>query len=445
MDMSTVNYNIKTKKRCFRSLLLILFLALSKTGLAQSDALSSYSDLEIAKGLLDGTIKHSDIPLERNENIYSYFRKEYIKKYHPNSKTGFFSVVPHNGLFSFLQSKPAFIEVEDEQGDIYTWPVAFQNNDGSFILYTDKMKPDNSTFALFTNIQGHDYPSVQEKMNMMRIGKKNKPKPIRDVLFSTSWDHALIINPTHAMTSSSMDMCLFCFSVIYNEGPSFRRYSNLDYVVVAGKKFSTDYETPKDDPKHVGYLTLIDPRRMKSKTSTALLGVPNPTLYGMFPKRTHIFCGNNSFYDVTQYHSKNVPFKDRWRVISQNRTPIYVLKSDWAGIEGSIVPGDGDIVFDIVENDKYIMYCGSNNKHGYVGFDNPTLVIIDKNTHEEIARYNSRLQSQRKGKVFSRMRLLANDQLYLEILGVNGHSHDEQYNPTGECIVEVVSISSLIE
>ena len=433
-------------KRFFNFLMLISLFAFSKTVFAQSNALSGYSDTEIAQGLLSGKFKHSDVPLERNENVYYSFRKEYMKKYHPDTKKGFYSTIPHNGLFSILSSKPAYIEVQNEQGDIFTWPVAFKNDNGSFVLYTDKMSPDNNTFAYYMSINGKNYPTVQVKMNMMRIGKKNVPKPIQSVLFSTSWDNVEVMNPKQAIVSSNSDKCLLSYSVIYEEKPSFARYPVPDYEIIAGKAFAKDRDIQYNDPRNVvGYLSVIDTRKMKAGSlSIALKGVPNPMLYGMFPRRSHIFCGNSSFYDITQYYSKNAPFKDSWRVISQNGTPIYILTNDWNHLEGSIIPGDGDVVFDIVENDDYFMYCGTNNKHGYVGFDNPTLVIIDKKTHEEVARYNSNLGTQRKGKVFSRIMLLSNNQLYLELLGVNGHSRAEQYGSSNDCIVEVISLSSLI-
>lgn len=427
-----------------------LFMSLSSSTFAQSGNLSGKSDKQIAEGLLMGSIKHTDVPFERNSKVYTEFRRYLDQASGTNG--GFYTKLPHTFVCDFLLSRPGFIEIEDK-GDIYTWPIAFQNkeNDGYFVMYTDQMKPENA-FAFSTNIFGMDYSMVQTKMNMMKIGKQKKP--ILDVLNGHDMHNALVINPRQAVSFNDKKSLLLSYSVTYAEKPTDIIYTKPTYVAIAGQLFEVDngihYEIPLHD---IGYLSLVDTESMNSIYTVALDGVAYPSVFCFSSTFSHLYCGNNAFY--------NIPLESetRWRVLSKDGTPIYILSGDGREIITKVIPGDGDVVFDMVETEDYIIYCGSNTKHGYVGYDNPTLVVVDKKNNKEVARYNSRLGSDRKGKLFCRMILLPapnNDSdIYIETRGVKGQTYygtgqySSDYGKFGRdahgCYAEVVRLSSLLK
>lgn len=186
---------------------------------------------------------------------------------------------------------------------------------------------------------------------------------------------------------------------------------------------------------------------MTCQNTVSFEDIANPTLfcYTDFAGEQKVYCTESSFYKTPQSNSSI----NRWRVLSQNGSPIYILSNDFRDIYYKIIPGDGDVVLDMVETPEYYIYCGTNKKHGYVGYDNPTLVIIDKKNGKEIARYNSCLGSDRKGKICCRVLLLSSDKIYLEILGDSYYEHN--YSEMGfngrsanECLTEIIRISSLV-
>lgn len=447
-----------------------LLCAISTLATAQTIDLSELSDEDIAKGLIRKTIEYSSVPLSRNHGVYKLFRwycyprnpitynKTIPSSSFYNSKYffhewNFYSRYPNTILLNFLYNQPDFVEVE-ENGDIHTWPVAAQNieRDGSFVLYTDKMEYQNA-FAYYRNIYGRNYYTVQTKMNMMKINQQHKP--ILDVLNGVDFRNAVVINPRQIVPIGQTGTLLFSYSVTYSEKPQNVFYTPPTYIALAGQVFMVNDGVHYDVPLHdIGYLSLIEGETMTCQKTISFEDIANPTLFCHtgFDGAQKIYCTESSFYLTPQAN----PAYNEWRVFSQNGSPIYILSDDFRNIDYKIIPGDGDVIFDMVETPDYFIYCGTNKKHGYVGFDNPNLVIVDKQTCKEVARYNSSLGSERKGKLFCRVLLLRakNNEIdiYLEMLGDKQYSdYSQSYTEYGlhgyyghGCITEVVRLSSLI-
>lgn len=379
------------------------------------------------------------------ELSYSDAPQEYLRKYFEvlNESDYAKSINRVMSAEGFSRRGPD-IEVEEENGNIYTYPVAFTNAEyssryetgfhsyddpGIITFYNTNLTPENAS-AQYVNVHGANYPAVQVGMNRIKIG--NKTANLSDVFKGIIKENALpVIRPSQYLTYANR--ILMTLNATYSGNPSII-FTKPHYEVIGGQLMEINsginYEVPL---RYVSYLTDINLDTMSS-TPIALNGI------------THIgvkYINNSSYiiaYD-TSYYGENGSGRYEQTSISQNRSPIYLLEVSPEGvsIKASFTPREGDVIVDIQlsECGKYFYLCGTNKNQGYVGYDNPILTIIKATTFEEVARYRGK----RKDRYYAEIRCIDEENIYVKYDDWCEFWFNDGRNPNH---FEVINIPSII-
>lgn len=424
--------------------LLVLFISIIVPTIISAQSFDTSTDFKKAQELLSkGLITYADIP------------KDYLTRYinwlqmYRWSRDGGKTYKDFDEFFSNVWNTPEFgggpnIEIEDNN-NIYTYPVAYTNTayihhdrggvretkwrsydlPTSVTFYSTKITPEENAGS-DVSIHGSHYPAVAAYMNKVKIGKRTED--LWTCFGDINTTNAQIMTPVHNI--QMYDNWVVALKVTYSDTPEII-YTPPRYEIIAGQLMELDngvhYNVPLYD---VGYLSLVNPTEMRSKTF-AIKGISYP---GLKYSEQHLI-----YYDSNSYSQKRYALHPD-ETISMNGTPIYFIKigPNVDGIEFQITPADGDVILDIQETSKYILLCGTNKKQGYVGYDNPTLIIIDKDTKKEIARYRSK----RKDKYFTKMFTLDENNLYIRF---NDFAYTAFNDGRGPERFEIVNIPSILQ
>lgn len=329
--------------------------------------------------------------------------------------------------------------VEVKSGnDIYTWPIALSSYDKDIVFYAQGVNPRDRNFEVV--VQGMHVSIALANLNMLKIGEQTTS--VFSCFDEPNADKAELVNPEQyiivADENGINNLFLLSYTLTFSEVASVI-YTEPKYTVVAGQLFEVNDGVNYDVQMYdVAGLSLFDTRTMKAVPNTTihLKGISTPRLRY---SKNHIY-----YYDLSEYRIRyqdgSHMNSDVIGTMSQAGTPIYLLNVDQSQItaESRINPEDGDVVCDLQETSKYICYCGTNKKHGYVGYENPVLVIIDKDSKRAVARYNGNHGEGRKDRFFYKMYVLDDDHLLMMY-------NDYHYgNFMSSMRYEIVSVSSIV-
>lgn len=424
--------------------LFVLFISTIVPTIICAQSFDTSTDFEKTNELLSkGLITYSDIPKDYLTGYFNWMQMYSWSRDGGKTYKGFYE------YFSTVWNTPQFnndcrdIEIEDNS-NIYTYPVAYSNipsrytggiiekgerkadsydEPGTIVFYSTQITPEESD-ASYVSIHGRHYPAVAAYMDKIKIGKHTED--LWTCFGDINTADAQIMTPVHFC--SMYGNYVIALEVTYSDTPEII-YTPPKYEIVAGQLMEIDngvhYIVPLYD---VGYLAFLNPVEMRSKI-LAIKGISYP---GLKYSGQHLI-----YYDSNSYPGNT---RNSDETISMNGTPIYFIKieQDVDGIEFQITPADGDVILDIQETSKYILLCGTNKKQGYVGYDNPTLIIIDKDTKKEIARYRSK----RKDRYFTKMLTLDENNLYIQFDDYASTSFNDGRGPEH---FEVVNIPSILQ
>lgn len=334
--------------------------------------------------------------------------------------------------------------VEVRQGnDIYSWPIALYSKNKYIVFYAQGIDP-HSMFHT-TIVHGMHLSTALANLNMLKIGEKTAPVSacFEEPTFNKS---VLTIPEQYLFIKSKEDDSEYLFLSYLLSYPEVASvvYTQPKSVIVAGQLVEVNSGVNYDvRMSEVPGLSLFDINNMRvvPNTTLHLKGIKQPKLKY---KGDKIYYYNVSDYDCLfpRDYTDGLQ-RSSLSVMSQGGNPIYMIKLSPSQIvvESQITPAEGDVVFDLQETSKYICYCGTNKKHGYVGYDNPVLIVIDKNTNKVVARYNGSVGTGRKDKFFNRkdrffdkMYVLDDDHLFITY-------NDFRIN---ESNYEIVSLSDIV-
>lgn len=421
--------------------LFVLFIFIIVPTIISAQSFDTSTDFNKTQELLsEGIVTYSDIPKDYLVNYFIWSQR--VKWSRDGGKT-------HQGFYEFFsnvwdtkqfESHGPDIEIEDN-GNIYTYPVAYTNTlyavkgqnpkwlsydlPTSMAFYSTTITPEESS-ASYVSIHGRHYSAVAAYMNKIKIGKRTED--LWTLFGDINTKDAQIMTPVHIC--QMYDNLVVALKVTYADTPEII-FTPPRYEIIAGLLMELDNGVHYDVPFYdVGYLSFVNPTEMRSKT-LAMKGISYPGL--KYSKQHLIYYDSNSYEDRYSFWKPS-------ETISMNGTPIYFIKIEpnVDEIEFQITPADGDVILDIQETSKYILLCGTNKKQGYVGYDNPTLIIIDKDTKKEIARYRSK----RKDRYFTKMLTLDENNLFIEFNDYATMSYNDGKGPEH---FEVVNIPSILQ
>ena len=418
----TFLYIMKKTRNYLVAGLLLIVIGLDKPAMAQEDVVKPFSSAFFKK-----QIHYTEIPQDVFNAVIQDSDK--LRQYESMVSAGYF------------RESGGVVEVKSGN-DIYTWPIALSSYDKDIVFYAQGVNPRDRNFEVV--VQGMHVSIALANLNMLKIGEQTTS--VFSCFDEPNADKAELVNPEQyiivADENGINNLFLLSYTLTFSEVASVI-YTEPKYTVVAGQLFEVNDGVNYDVQMYdVAGLSLFDTRTMKAVPNTTihLKGISTPRLRY---SKNHIY-----YYDLSEYRCM---FPEDYEnghqlrnssinVMSQSGTPIYVLGIDQSRIvaEFQINPEDGDVVCDLQETSKYICYCGSNKKHGYVGYENPVLVVIDKDSKKAVARYNGNHGEGRKDRFFNKMYVLDDDHLLLMY-------NDYHYgNYLSSIKYEIVSLSSIV-
>lgn len=411
---------------------LILLMLIAAHANAQNSARSddpqvtkTYSNL-----FLNGKISYNDIPQD-------VLRKIISARY--SDRTGAWNL----GTFESIIAANYFVQGEGvvevrSGGNIYSWPIASSSRDKSIVFYAQGVDP-NSIFNT-TVVHGMHVSTAAANLNMVKIGEQTAP--VSSCFDEPDFGKAELVLPRQYLKfQEEGDYLMLSYTLAFPEVSSVV-YTEPKSVIFAGQLVEVNSGINYDvRMREVSGLSLFDTKTMKTIPSSTLhlKGIQQPKLEY---SNNHIYYYNESDYGCMfpeNFYNGYLLKSSVINVMSQDGTPIYILSTNKSKleVESLIYPDDGDVICDLQETSKYICYCGSNKKHGYVGYENPVLVIIDKETKKVVARYNGNDGKGKKDRFFNKMYVLDDDHLLMMY-------NDYHYREETSWNYEIVTISSTV-
>ena len=411
----------QSKRNCYKNkyshfliaILLMLFMGITVQTNAKgedSQVTKMYSNL-----FLNGKISYNDIPQDVLRKIVS---ERFSDRMGDRNLRVFESIKTAN---YFVQGE-GVVEVRSG-GDIYSWPIALCSRNKSIVFYAKGVDP-NSIFNT-TVVHGMHVSTAIANLNMVKIGEQTAP--VSSCFEEPDFGKAELVLPRQYIKNQDDegDYLMLSYTLAFPEVASVV-YTEPKSVIMAGQLVEVNSGINYDvRMRDVAGLSLFDIKTMKTIpfTTLHLKGILQPKLEY---SNNHIY-----YYDESD------------NVMSKNGTPIYILSANKSKIEveSLICPEDGDVICDLQETSKYICYCGTNKKHGYVGYENPVLVFIDKETKKVVARYNGNNGRGKKDRFFSKMYVLDDDHL---LMMYNDYQDRDDDRKKTSWKYEIVTISSTV-
>lgn len=417
--MKYVFFHIMKKTQNYlKVILLLIVISFDKPAMAQEDVVKPFSSAFFKK-----QIHYTEIPQDVFNAVIQDSDK--LRQYESMVSAGYF------------RESGGVVEVKSGN-DIYTWPIALSSYDKDIVFYAQGVNPRDRNYEVV--VHGMHVSIALANLNMLKIGEQTTS--VFSCFDEPNADKAELVIPEQYVVVPDEDgnnnMFLLSYTLTFSEVASVI-YTEPKYTVVAGQLFEVNDGVNYDVQMYdVAGLSLFDTRTMKAVPNTTihLKGISTPRLRY---SKNHIY-----YYDLSEYRIRyqdgSHMNSDVIGTMSQAGTPIYLLNVDQSQIivESQIHPEDGDVVCDLQETSKYICYCGSNKKHGYVGYENPVLVVIDKDSKKAVARYNGNHGEGRKDRFFNKMYVLDDDHILLMY-------NDYHYGTYMSSMrYEIVSLSSIV-
>ena len=337
----------------------------------------TYTNAELYKKFQNKELSYKDFDTKR---LVDYL--EYFTKYHYKSK-----IVDATAL-EYMRYGTPYLEIEKEDGNIYTHPSVFisQDKNDHVYFYNTKMRPSEGIGWTFTSIYGVSYSTHLLTMDYIKIGKQTAE--IRKCFSPLYAKQEVELFEPNSYIKTQSNKLFMAVDVTYAGEPEVI-YTQPHYVIVCGQLFETNSGVNYSVPLYkVGYVCHINTTSMTSDF-ISLEGISWADL--KYDENGDIY-----IYSKSIYGSNLVWGEDYHKTFSRDRSPIYIASMDEYAkgglkVKTAIIPDEGEIITDIQRYNDYLFLCGSTTQKGYVGYNNPIFIIMKKknDTYEEIARYRS--------------------------------------------------------
>ena len=274
---------------------------------------------------------------------------------------------------------PRTIEVV-KNGNIYAYPVPFkcETNDAILSFFTEgiimdgsdasKMKADFSASAyvsavMYEHNSRKQYQSLEDLIGIdYNEIERFTPNSVRfnsgiELLYTATYSKAVKIPNV-----------LVRYMTNANNGDAIYGYDIRDVI---------DYEFYK-----VPYFSKIDEYSLKPTQTIALSGLTEPAVFYSYVER-------GGYYYFADYEYDNYSKKV---TLAQNRKPIICVNQNDLSGKWVFAPEEQEYITDIADlvdvNNKHVVFLfGGTKNHGYIGYDNPMIVIIDVDNNQVLRYY----------------------------------------------------------
>lgn len=279
------------------------------------------------------------------------------------------------------------IEMPDENGDIYTHDAAFRCDGKNKSVCFYSAQNSFSNLAMYTAVLHNMHvPYNHIAMDMVQIGKKKET--IKHCFDYVDWSCAELFLPKQVCFYSNVTL-VSQLSFFKDNVPQYV-WDKIDKIQAIDPRFLGDDLLEYYNHHSMAYLALVDNGAMRTVSSVSLPGI----LYPLMALSTDA----ESLYYWNEGDDGE---------ISINQSPLYCLSIQKAGQDYSIVvnwqysPEKGEIIRDMVDlpSHNVLLLFGSSKSKGYVGYDNPMIVVIDKANGKAFRWYYNVPQKGSFGKV----------------------------------------------
>ncbi len=314
---------------------------------------------------------------ESIDNKHPYYWSDYLKYF--KTKRNIYIPSPwESGLFKFVELT--------RNGNIYTYPTGCRFNDGRLTFYVDK-----SHFNASRDYDFHSrrYSALQVEINMIKIG--DLVGPLNKCFNNLDWTKVAVFLPQSAFCWSNWDKTILAYTVLYEKSIPKEAWDEARKIKSAFPGLLVDDYVYNE---YGGLYEQATISKIDNKSLTVVNNVilPNITYPSM---RMTCFKDNCDLY-CFQSHKE----EDDLCIIN-SKHPLYRLNYTDFSVKWVFVPQDGETIIDIEEDSKgkYLLLFGSTTEHGYIGYDNPMIIVLDANSGKEYKRwyYSTPL----KGKITS--------------------------------------------
>ncbi len=304
------------------------------------------------------------------------FEKKYIeaiwKKLTPDLKNFFIDegrVSPSMMLqFPYKAIGERTLEIRSE-GNIYTYesPYSFQCSkkendfDGIFYFY----KKEGNSYVYYT---------VNEKSSR-----------VVNCFHDIEFKNLAFFGPDY-MLDLDENTFIIAYHAYYN-GERLFQYAPYQYVMVQDQLWQVNGPSYTQTYSKQGFLSLLDKNSLSTTKTVALEGIKVPYFWLI---DNDVFCW--ATYAGDEYREDGAA----GYVKGSSKKPIYILDKQLT-VKYKLLFEEGVDIFDCWSDSNYIYLCGSDTKHGYVGFRNPIFLVIDKNSHKVVKT----IREEEKGVYYS--------------------------------------------
>ena len=261
-------------------------------------------------------------------------------------------------------------------GNIYTClsPFHFILPSGSIYFYISDSNYPREYLGEYA-LGDYYIPRSNGDINGIFNSSNNKAVRLETCFHNVNFNRVGFLQP-HCLLDIDNNHALIAYYGYY-QGKPFFQYAPYQYVVFAGQLMQVNGPGYEVNYHRQGFLSILDKNNMVSTKTVVLEGIEIPYMELYYDE---LLCWNYR----------------KWGVSS----PTYLLDKE-LNIKSKFVFEEGVSINGYALSNDFIVFCGSDKNHGYVGFNNPICIIIDKKSYKII----NTIRKQEKGRFFSKARI----------------------------------------
>ncbi len=267
------------------------------------------------------------------------------------------------------------IEIKGNDGNIYTYPCPSSFNKSRLAFFVNMDTIDEDYNHYYTELHNRTFAWDLVRANSIKIGEKTNS--LMTCFHNLDWTKGLFIMANQAFCWNNWSNSYVAYSVIYKDAvPSDVWGQALQSI--RSNVFSSDFINDLKNTYQVAVVSKINNSSVNVTHSTTLMGLSFPAMrMSSNSDENTIYC-----YQTEDIQGSFICY------INENR-PLYCLKGSDLSIKWIFMPNEGEKIYDFQEDKtgRYVLLFGSTTKHGYIGYENPMIVIVNVNTGKQFRWY----------------------------------------------------------
>ena len=332
------------------------------------------------------------------EYYTAIIKEGYPRLYHGqvlDGEKGFYGFVKN---YEFV-STDEMVEVKGSDGNIYSHAAALTSRNKDIYFYAEGMNAfDGSTTEV---IYDAHYRSAYVHMNKIKV--KDHIANLWDCIKDVDHSNAILVAPRGYFFLNNSKL-LLVVTITYKDHTEITE-TIPTYVLIGGSAIQVDDGThEKVYTRDRSYLVLLDSETLQHERTIPFPDVENPLLF--YSKDGFILVNKKRYVAPNSHYNYGY---DEYS-ISDNQSSIYFISPEWA--VSKFIPEKGETLLDIADvDDNHYVLCGTTKSHGYIDYNNPLVLVIDKEDHQSFHYYGD-VNSDTKDVLYVKMQPIRGDWVF---------------------------------